>query len=270
VRPRATEVNLLAAERAVEQARLGEESVQEYVEQKHLAALFTRFMLGSRNLERMEKAAALARQQAEEQLKLLKQGAVEIDDRRLDYVLRAPVAGHVLEIGPREGAPVVPSSSYGSGSVVVTLADMDHMVFRGTVDETDVGRLAAGMTAAVRVGALPGVEVAGTVAELALKARERNNAVVFDIRIDLTAPESVRLRSGFSAVAEIEIDRRDDVLTLPERVVVFRGDEAFVDVLDAAGSRVEKGIETGLSDGLTVEVASGLTEGDVVLERRYE
>lgn len=270
VRPILTERGLITAERALKQARIGEESALEYKDYKHLASFFTGLFLGEKNLERMYEGASLARQQAEEQMELLKTGSAEIEGRKLDFILRAPTAGHVLDIPNWEGSPVVPSSSYGSGTIIAVLADMDRMVFRGTVDEIDVGKLEEGLTANLRVGALPGVTVAGKVAAIDLKAMERNNAVVFGIRIDVTPPEEVKLRSGYSAVADIEIERRDDVLVLPERVVEFRAGKAYVEVLDGRGRRTEKEIETGLGDGMTVEVVSGLSEGDEVLERIYE
>lgn len=270
VRPTATTLTLLNAERGLEAARDQEEQAQEYLEGKHLAALVTRLVMGRRNIERMNKYAAMARRQAEEQLELLRKGEVVIEDRNIDFIVRAPVDGHVLQLNAREGAPVVPASSYGTGTVLMILADMGRLVFRGTVDEIDVGRLKEGMPARVKIGALPGEPVKGTLTEIAMKARIEDNAVVFPVRVDLEAPESLVLRSGYSAVAEIELGRREDVPILPERAVEFRGGEAFVQVPDGRGGRKEKPVETGLSDGLTVEVLSGLAEGEEVLERVYE
>lgn len=270
VRPVSTEQATLAAERRLTQARKDEESAQEYLEGRHLASDLTRFMLGTKNIERMHEGAVLNRKQAEEQLELLRQGTAKVDNRVVDFLVRAPVAGHVLEIKQREGSPVVPSSSYGFGTVFMTLADMSHMLFRGTIDEIDVGRLCEGMSAQIRVGALPGIVVRGQLTEIALKGQERNNAMVFDVLIDLQNPPKTILRSGYSAVAEIEVDQRTNVLTLPERVVEFRDGHMFVQVADGRGVTRPKEIATGLSDGLTVEITRGLAEGDEVLERNYK
>jgi len=269
IRPILTDQTKLGTERALEQAALGEESAREYLEGKHLASFFTRMMLGEKNIERMHRQSVLGREQVEEQAELMEKGATKVGEYTIDYIVRAPAAGHVIEIRNREGAPIIPSSTYGTGSVFITLADMDRLLFRGTVDEIDVGKLAEGMAARIKIGALPSAAVTGKVAEIGLRAGERNNAVVFDVRIALDAAPDVKLRSGYSAVAEIEIERREDVLVLPERVVEFRGGKAFVQVPDGRGGREEKDIEAGLSDGLSVEVR-GLAEGDQVLERIYE
>jgi HlyD family secretion protein len=270
VRPVSTEQAILAAERRLEQAVKGEESAQEYLDGKHLASDFTRLMLGGKNIERMHENAVLSRKQAEEQLELLRNGTAKVDDRVVDFLVRAPVAGHVLEIKQREGSPVVPSSSYGFGTVFMTLADMSQMLFRGTIDEIDVGRLTEGMAAQIKVGALPGTVVNGKLVEIALKGQERNNAMVFDVLINIETPPKTILRSGYSAVAEIEIDKRTNVLTLPERVVEFRDGKAFVQVAAGGNGGVRHEISTGLSDGLTLEILGGLAESEEVLERIYK
>lgn len=267
VRPVATEQVILAAERNLEQAIKEEENANEYFQRKHLASDVTQLFLGDRNLQRMKENAQLNRQQAEERLELLKKGTAKINNRIVDFIVRAPLAGHVLEIKQREGTPVVPASSYGLGTVFMTLADMSRLLFRGTADEIDVGRMREGMSAQIRIGALPGAEVRGQLVEIALKGQERNNAMVFDVLISLEATPVAFLRSGYSAVAEIEIDRRHNVLTLPERVIEFRGSQAFVQVSNGRGEILTKEIETGLSDGFTVEIVGGLAEGDEVLER---
>jgi HlyD family secretion protein len=267
VRPISTEQAILAAERGLEQAVKGEESAGEYLGRKHLASTFTRYLLGEKNLERMHENAVLGRKQAEERLELLKNGKTTVDNRVVDFIVRAPVAGTVLEIKQREGTPVVPASTYGFGTVFITLADMSQLLFRGTVDEIDVGRLSEGMPAQIKIGALPGATVAGKIVEIALKGLERNNAMVFDVLIQLETPPKTVLRSGYSAVADIEIERRADVLALPERLVEFRGGKGYVLVPDSRGGFIQKEVATGLSDGLTVEIAGGLAEGDEVLER---
>ena len=270
VRPVLTERSIVAAERAIEFARKGEEAANEYLTGAHVASWMTRMVMGGKTIQRMHENAVLARTTAEEQLKLLKEGTATVENRELDFIVRAPVSGNVLDIRQREGSPVVPSSSYGSGTVFMTLADMNRLIFRGTVDEIDVGRLEEGKTAQIAVGALPGTNITGKLVEIALKGFEQNNAVSFPVRIEVDVPAGVVMRSGYSAVARVEIDRRDDVLTLPERVVRFHEGEAFVQLPATSGARQEHEIQTGLSDGLTVEVVAGLTEGQEVLERAYD
>jgi HlyD family secretion protein len=267
VRPVITDETLIGAERALHQANLGEEAAREYLEKRHPAGVLSQLFLGGKSLERMHEGSVIARTQAEENLRLLREGEAKVGDRKIDYLVRAPAAGNVIEVGLREGSPVTPGSAYGKGSVLVTIADMKRLVFRGTVDEIDVGKLREGMAARIRLGALPGAGIEGKVREIALKATERNNAVVFDVLLDVKAPEGIAIRSGYSAVAEIEVDRREGALVLPERVIDFDGGKATVQVPDGRGGRVARSIETGLSDGLTVEVLDGLDEGSEVLER---
>jgi HlyD family secretion protein len=266
VRPVLTQQTLLQAERELEQARIAEQAAREYVDRDHPAAYLTRFLLGRNSLDRMYQTAELAREQAEERLALLQSGEVSAGERQLDYVVRAPVSGHVLDVRYREGSPIVPSSLYGTGSEFLVLADLEHLVFRGTVDEIDAGRLKTGMRGRITVGAMRDAEVTGELVEIALKSSIRDNATVFRVLMEVETPPGVTLRSGYSAVAEIEVDRRDDALVLPERVVEFRGGEAFVRVVDENGKLAEKPVQTGLSDGLTVEIAEGLEVGEVVLE----
>lgn len=266
VRPISTEQAILAAERNLDQAIQGEESAEEYLEKKHIASTFTRYLLGEKNIDRMHENAVLSRKQAEERLELLKSGKTIVNNRIVDFIVRAPVAGTVLEIKQREGTPVVPASTYGFGTVFITLADMNQLLFRGTVDEIDVGRLSEGMPARIRIGALPETQVSGKITEIALKGLERNNAMVFDVLIQLDAPTKTVLRSGYSAVADVEIERRTDVPSLPERLVEFRGGKSFVLAPDDHGGSTRKEVVTGLSDGLIVEIVSGLSEGEEVLE----
>jgi HlyD family secretion protein len=263
--PSLTERDLLAAERSLQSAIEGEETAQEYKRGDHVLAQLTRFLQGERNLDRMEQAAERNRRSAEESLRLLRDGKVEIDGRTIDFVVRAPVAGHVLQL-VREGDPVTPASSYGVGTVVAVLGDLDQPVFRGAVDEIDVGRLRVGMEARVTLGALPGTELRGTVQELGLRARRVDNAATFDVRIALQPAAGVLLRAGYSAVAEVEVARADGVAVLPERVVQFDGGPHVWRAVPG-GEPQRTAVELGVSDGLSVEIRQGLQPGDVVLER---
>ncbi len=264
--PSLSERDLLGAERSLQAATEGEEAAQEFVQGEHLLARMTRFLQGERNLERMERSAQRGKRSAEEALRLLRDGKVEIDGRTIDFVVRAPVAGHVLQV-VRRGDPVTPASNFGVGTVVAILGDLDVPVFRGTADEIDVGRLQVGMQARISMGALPGVELSGTVSEIGLRARRLDNAAQFDVRVALQPTTKVALRAGYSAVAEVELARVDDVLVLPERCVQFRADQAFVLLPGDKGKSEERRVETGVSDGLVVEIKSGLKDGDRVIDR---
>jgi HlyD family secretion protein len=263
--PALTEQDLLRAERGLQQAIEGEQAAKEFHEGEHLLASMTRLLQGQKNLDRMQQSAQRTRRSAEESLKLLREGKVEIDGRIVDFVVRAPVAGHVLQL-VRQGDPITPASSYGLGTVLAVIGDLDQPVFRGTVDEIDVGRLRPGMAARVTLGALPGVTLQGTVLELGLRARRLDNAALFDVRIQLQPRADVLLRAGYSAVAEVEVARADNVLVLPERCIVHRGGSSFVNLLLPDGKTDERAVKLGLGDGLLIEVQDGVREGDLVLE----
>jgi HlyD family secretion protein len=269
VRPVLTDLQKLRAERALLGAQEAEEGVVEMNKGENLAGMALKLFQGGKSLNRMERASARARSDAEEQLELLLNGQATIDGKVIDYLVRAPIDGHVIELNLEEGEPVVPSSSYGSGTVLCTLADLDHPVFRGTVDEIDVGRLREGMVAKITIGSMPDEVLFGQLIEIALKAQSINNAVQFEVKLAVDPPANLVLRSGFSAVARIELEAATDVLILPERVVDFRDGKAWVLQDDGQGGQREVEVQLGLSDGLTVEIQSGLAEGDQVLERSY-
>jgi HlyD family secretion protein len=144
---------------------------------------------------------------------------------------------------------------------------MDSLVFKGTVDEIDVGKLSIGMPVEVKIGALPGQAVPGRLMRISLKAREENNTRMFPVEIAIEDTKVALLRAGYSANADIIIRRVDAVLTLPERVVYSRNDSTWVEMTGAGGARVVTPVTTGLSDAIRIEITSGLTEGQDVLEK---
>jgi len=264
--PALTEAELLRAERSLANAIEGEESAKEFQRGDHLLANMSRFLQGERNLDRMEQQAERGRRSAEENLELLRKGKVEIDGRIVDFVVRAPVGGHVLQI-VRQGDPVTPASNYGTGTIIAVIGDLDRPIFRGTVDEIDVGRLQNGMAARVTLGALPGAELRGQVNEIGLRARRQDSAAVFDVRVALQPAADVMLRAGYSAVAEVELAHAENVLTLPERVLQFRGEGVYVLVPGRDGKTEEREVKLGVSDGLVAEIKAGLADGDAVVDR---
>jgi HlyD family secretion protein len=147
------------------------------------------------------------------------------------------------------------------------MANMSRLVFKGTVDEIDVGKLKEGMEAEIKVGALPNDTVRGVLSKISLKAEKKEQATVFPIEIAIPQSNNATLRAGYSANAHIIIQKKQQVLMIPERVVTFRNDSAFVQVPLPAGKSEERFIKTGLSDAINIEVAYGLAEGDSVEEK---
>jgi len=280
IQPNPTPQELIDAERRIELRQLEVDNLRREFERQQ--QLFERRLISEQEYERARRAyeeARLQLQAAREQLALLREGRVQTESGRFETVVRAPISGYVLEKMIEVGDPVVPLTSYQEGTVLMTMADMNDLVFRGTVDEIDVGRLQEGMTAQIKIGALPQAQGTGRLSKIWLKAKKEENATVFPVEIEIVEavirdprdpeapPRPLVLRAGYSANAEIIIEKRENVLLIPERVVTYSGDTARVMVVHPDGTTEERIIQTGLSDALHVEVVSGLEEGMKVQEK---
>jgi len=212
----------------------------------------------------------LRRKLAEEKLSLIESGKTTIANKAVESILRSPISGTVLARHVNQGDPVVPLTSFQEGTALLTLASMERLLFKGTVDEIDVGKLSVGMPVDIKIGALPDAKVTGKLHMISPKARKEDNTVLFDVEIHLDeVAAGTQLRAGYSANAEIVINRKDSVLVLPERLVTFREDSAYVEVPNTENPDEAKEIliTTGLSDGLQVEILAGLEQGAEVIER---
>jgi len=203
---------------------------------------------------------------AQERLALQEGGKVT-GGTSVETVVHAPIDGYILEDSIEIGDPVVPLTPYQAGTVLMRMAAMKDLIFRGTVDEIDVGRLKEGMPATIKIGALPNASVKGRLDKIWLKAHKQEQATVFPIEIVLTEVEGAKLRAGYSANAEVTIARRDSVLYIPERLITHRNDSTFVTVRTGPGKTTERSIRTGLSDAINIEVLEGLQATDSVVER---
>jgi HlyD family secretion protein len=197
---------------------------------------------------------------AKQRLDLMEKGSAKVGGTELDAIIRSPVSGTILLRKVNIGDPVVPLTSYQPGTELMQIARLENLLFKGTVDEIDVGRLEEGMKAKITVGATPDEEVYGVIDIIAPKARENEGATVFDIEISVTEKGDKPLRVGYSATADIIIDERKEVLVIPEGAVHFEDDKTFVYLEN--GEKRE--IEIGLSNGLNIEVVSGITEGEEI------
>jgi HlyD family secretion protein len=211
---------------------------------------------------------------AQERLELLEKGRISMSNREINSLVKSPITGVILTQSVFQGDPVVPLTQYQPGTELCSLADMGSLLFKGTVDEIDVGKISSRMPAEVTIGALPDVRIKGRVERIYPKARQEGNATLFDIEISIDKSDGLVLRAGFSATASIRIRDREHVLMLPERLVLFENGKRYVEVPenpndvhgpDIKTKKVE--VQTGLSDGLNIEILSGLKEGDKVVER---
>jgi HlyD family secretion protein len=216
--------------------------------------------------EGLYKEAELRFKTSAERLELLEKGRIRMSNRDIDSLIKSPISGIILSQSVFQGDPVVPLTNYQPGTELCSLADMASLLFKGTVDEIDVGKIADGLDAEIQIGALPDTKIPGRVDRIFPKAKKEGNATLFDIWILIGDASGATLRAGFSATASIQIRERKQVVLIPERLVLFEDGKRFVEVPDGeATKKVE--VRTGLSDGLNIEVLDGLKEGDKVVER---
>ncbi len=267
IRPDPTPLERTEAQRAVEMAQVAEAASKKDLDRAK--GLAEQGLLPQKDLDAAQKAYDsdhLQSQLEQERLDLLKEGKVRIEGNEVSSRIVSPVDGTILTLEVHPGDPVVPLTTYQEGTVLITMADMSRLIFRGTVDEVDVGKLHVGQPIRFTVGAIPNGEVLGTLSRISPKARKQDSATLFDIEARITDAGGNVLRAGYSANAKISIARADSVLVLPERVVKYADGKATVRILGKGGKPEAREIATGLSDGLTVEVKDGLAESQAVLE----
>jgi HlyD family secretion protein len=267
IKPNPTPLELADARRQLELRQIELDNLRRDLERQQ--ALQSQGLVSEREFQETEQQYAerhVQHQMAQERLALLEEGKLTVADEEMETVVRSPIDGFILEKTVEVGDPVVPLSTYQEGTVLMSMAEMDKLLFRGTVDEIDVGRLQEGMPVEIKIGALPDARILGELMRISLKARTEDNSTVFPVDIALTDFGGIPLRAGYSANADIIIDRRDSVLTIPERLIDVVDDTARVTVLLPDGTTEERIIERGLSDAINLEVQSGLREGELVVE----
>jgi HlyD family secretion protein len=271
VSPDPTPLELADAERRVQLTQVAYDRAQQDLERTQ--SLWSGGILARDAFDARQKdfdQARITLEQEKDKLALLKEGRIVRKVNGVDSVIRASAAGTVLERKVNPGDPVVPLTSFQEGTVLMTLADMKTLEFKGTVDEIDVGKLHEGMEVRIQIGALPGSSVPAKLTRIAPKAREKEGATIFDVEAEIdTAKSTVTLRAGYSANADVIIQEKQGVLLVPERLVTMEKEKATVEVPGAKpdDEPVKKEIEVGLSDGLNLEVVAGLAEGDKVVQR---
>jgi len=215
--------------------------------------------------------AQVALTRASENRELTKLGRVTGGGAAMETIIRAPAGGTILSRTVYPGDPVVPLTSFQPGTELAAIAEMKELIFKGTVDEIDVGKMRISLPARIKVGALPTDVVTGRVTRIAPQAQKKEGSTLFDVEIDLDPGQKIVLRAGYSANADVVIREKKDVLTVPERLVIFEdgGKKTFVEVPGSTPKEEPKKVPVtlGLSDGLNVEIASGLKAGDKVVQR---
>jgi len=222
------------------------------------------FEQGEMNFKRSQEEL----QAAKDHLNIVRTG---VSSRSAGYsttLIRSTVTGLILDIPVKVGTTVMQASNFSDGTTIAMVANMSDMIFRGTIDETEIGRIHQGMDVNITLGALEGVNLNARLEFISPRGVEEAGAIMFEIRAALTIPDTVFVRAGYSANAEIITAQRVDVLTIPELSVEFSNDSAFVQILISGENGKQeferRHVELGLSDGLRIEILNGIDEGDRV------
>ena len=192
---------------------------------------------------------------------IVKQGVSQYNASESNTQVRATTAGLVLDVPVKVGTSVIQANTFNDGTTIATVADMNNLIFKGTVDETEVGSLSVGMPMKITVGALPDFSADATIEYISPKSTSTSGANTFEIKAALNAGPDVHLRAGYSANATVALNQSGNVLRVAESVVEFAGDSTFVYCLtDSVPVQKFKRtrIITGVSDGINVEVKSGI------------
>jgi HlyD family secretion protein len=201
---------------------------------------------------------------AENNLQLIKEGALKKSGKVTNTLIRSTTTGMVLDVPIEEGNSVIESNTFNDGTTVAIVADMNDMIFKGNVDETEVGKIKQGMDLMLRIGAIENDTFYARLEYIAPKGVEENGAIQFEIKADVKLKESQFIRAGYSANADIVLDRKDKVLAVKESLVNFEKDSAFVEIETGPQAYKKINIKTGLSDGINVEVLEGVDTNSVL------
>jgi HlyD family secretion protein len=203
---------------------------------------------------------------AENTLLLLRTGQTR-NASNVSNMIPATIDGTVLDVPMKEGAFILETSTFQAGTTLATLADMNDMIFEGLVDESEVGKLRNGMELVLNIGALEGKPFKATLEYISPKGVTDQGAIKFTIRAAVTLDESLFLRSNYSANADIVLDKREEVLAINEKNLIIEDKKAFVEVETAPQKFDKREVVTGLSDGINIEVVSGLQENEKIKRR---
>jgi HlyD family secretion protein len=201
---------------------------------------------------------------AENNLELIKEGQTKKGAQTTNTIVRSTAEGMVLDVPVEIGFSVIESNTFNDGTTIASVADMGDMIFEGKIDETEVGKIMEGMPLILTVGAIDDASFGATLEHISPKGVEENGAIQFKIKANVELKHDQFIRAGYSANAKVVLDRTDSVLAIPESILQFEGDSSFVEVETAPQQFEKRYIKTGLSDGINVEVKSGLTLEDKI------
>lgn len=210
---------------------------------------------------REEKTAAI------DALEVVRDGVSRSNASASSTLIRSTISGLILDVPVKVGNSVILSNTFNDGTTIATVADMSDLIFKGNIDETEVGQLVTGMPMRITIGALQNLKFEARLEYISPKATDNNGANQFEIKAAVTVPQGNAIRSGYSANAEIELASAKGVLTVPESAIEFSGNDTYVYVIKGSGddkTYERRKVTTGLSDGINIEIKSGLKKSEKV------
>lgn len=202
---------------------------------------------------------------AEDNLQVVRDGVSKSNASASSTLVRSTITGVILDIPVKVGNSVILSNTFNDGTTIASVADMNDLIFRGNIDETEVGRLVTGMPMKLSIGALQDKTFEASLEYISPKAVDNNGANQFEIKAAVKVADSKNIRSGYSANAEIVLAQAKNVLTIPESAIEFEGNDTYVYVVKGTGDEKtyeRRKVVTGLSDGINIEIKKGLTQKD--------
>lgn len=260
---------LNSAESRVSVAQINLNQIKaEYERQKEL---FGKGIIAKEEMDKSEADYKKAQEELEnskDNLDIVKTGISKKTAQYSNTQIRSTITGMILDVPVKAGNSVIQANTFNDGTTIATVANMNDMIFIGKIDETEVGRVHAGMPIKLSIGAIENKKFDAVLEYISPKGVEENGAILFEIKAAAVIPDTVTVRAGYSANAEIVLAKAENVLTIPESTISFSNDSAYVYVLKDSTERKQtfdkKNIKIGLSDGIKVEVKSGLDTNDKI------
>ncbi len=257
---------LNAAESRVRIAEIGLETTKSVWERQK--RLFDESVISREEMEGSEaeyRRAVEELQNSRDNLDIVRDGASKSTSDIANTQVRSTITGMILNVPVKVGTSVINANTFNEGTTIATVADMNDLIFIGNVDETEVGRVHTGMHVKITVGAVEDQTFDAILEYISPQGVELNGAILFEIKAAVSIPDTVQIRAGYSANAQIVLSRAENVVTIPESSVEFSGEETFVWIeaapLDKQQEFTRRDVKTGLSDGLMIEVKEGLEAG---------
>ena len=230
-------------------------------------ALFEKKLISAEEYEKVEQALNQAKEEyaaSQESLEVIRDGVSSKNATSSSTLIRSTITGLILDIPVKVGNSVIQANTLNDGTTVATIANMSDLIFEGQVDETEVGSLYEGMPLTITIGALRDYTFDASLEYISPKAVESNGANQFKVKAAVKVDSEHTIRSGYSANAQIELEKKQDILSVPESALEFIKEDAYVYIRQTDGTFKQTKVNTGLSDGVNIEIKSGVHEGDVV------